>query len=132
MPAKSNDKKDKFKVSTTFDIPKDGQRYKARKLQILIRQMDKLALYSVDKVDIKNYIALLDEFTKTIEGIKNDTGRVAAKRHTSTTPGVGNGTPPSELAGISADNPFAGAGADNAAPVRVPAENVTGPIESSD
>lgn len=106
MPAKP---KAKYATRKNFDKPADVLRYKAAKIQVLIRRMDKLAESSPSQVNIGGYIKLLDEFAETIKQMEvRDGKKTMAREASSQTPPVGERTPAGLDAGVSADNPFAG------------------------
>lgn len=98
------------RVRQNLDIPRDVDRYVARKLQIAIRQMDKLLASNPTQFNAKAYYDLLTQFAALAGKIKrdkkNDKTRVAEDRQSDSTQEVGEGTPTGLDAGVSAENPF--------------------------
>lgn len=98
------------RVRQNLDIPRDVDRYVARKLQIAIRQMDKLIATNPTQFNAKAYYDLLQQFATLADRIKrkkkDDQTRVAENRKSDTAQGVGEGAPAGVDASVSAENPF--------------------------
>lgn len=94
-------------VNKNLDIPKDITKYRARKVLIMIRRMDRLAVSGISQVPMKSYLELLEEFDRLIKEIHdNDQKRLAEKGQRLSKAAMGERTPAGLDAGISADNPF--------------------------
>lgn len=106
-PDNSNKLAKKDTIQAKLTIPKDLLSYQARKIQIMIRRLDRLAVLKPGEVNLKDYVMLLKEFGEIVERIKaNEKDRMVAKRRSGAAQDLGEGTPDGEPAGISANNPF--------------------------
>jgi hypothetical protein len=108
---------DKDTLNKNLDIPKSMGRYRARKVLILIRRFDRLAVKAPGNVPIDGYLKLLaafDEALKQIREEENDKRTMGKNGDAGRSPAVGAGDTTSEHSGVSSDNPFAGAGTDTA------------------
>lgn len=62
-------------------LPSDGKRYRANKLQQLLHMLDAKALDDVTKLNLKDYMTVLEQYTKLTDEIKKAEGdRVASKK----------------------------------------------------
>lgn len=98
------------KVGQQLYLPKDTQRYKARKLQIMIRQYErKINDEKQGFIDPRSYITLIDSFVEVVKeiGKQNDEKRMDNKISKRATEEVGDGNGTGLDTGISTENPFA-------------------------
>lgn len=113
-----------------FYIPKSIHRYKANKLLVAIRFMDRQVERNVKAVDVVKYAKLLDEFGDAIEKLKQERandGHISKKKtkqgmdtrgldpfeSTEYPPGAGEEEPPVLGAGIPAEDPPTRQGSDS-------------------
>ena len=97
-------------------IPAEPLHVKAHRLQLLLERLDNQAAKNAAQFNSANYMAILNEYIKTVEQIKE--GKTAGELLKSGSLGnggdagrqapMGDGTAPGVGAGVSADNPAAG------------------------
>jgi hypothetical protein len=100
------------KILRKLYVPGDEDRYELAKVQTMIRRLDRLADEEPHRVNMGDYVKLLERHTglmrrfKARRGYKNDTQGLAPARNKSTEAEVGKGTLPSLDSGVPTDNPF--------------------------
>ena len=96
-------------INKQLVMPKNVIRYQMQKIQVMIRRLDRVAVKQPAQVAIGPYLELLREFAKLAKELEDyDKARMVEKRGRAAEASVGEAAPDGELAGVSADNPFAG------------------------
>lgn len=83
-------------VNKKLTIPKDILKYRAGKILIMIRRLDRMAILHPEKVDIPDYLKLLEAYSELLKLIKaneNEKGGVAKERKRLSAPEVGEDDP---------------------------------------
>lgn len=96
-------------INKALIIPRNTLRYEAQKIQVLIRRLDRLSVKNPGSISVASYLELLRRFSEICKELEdNDKSRMDTHRGHQAASDMGEATPDGELAGVSANNPFAG------------------------